>query len=179
MAIDWEEEDELEALIRRLSPRLEAILRRFRIPPQDSQDRIQNVTVQYIFKRSQIRNPDAWLVGALRRECLMYLRTARRSRMVAVDSPLLEVISEPLVPDAEREVMKAGLGGLIAKLPWKCQNLLRLKFVEGLNADEIAERTGYKRSSVDKVVRRCLSALKRKIDAAAIAIAKRRKRDKS
>lgn len=179
MAIDWEEEDELQALLRRQAPQLEAILRRFRIPPQDSHDRIQNVTVQFIFKRSQIRNPEAWLAGALRRECLMYLRTARRSRMVPMDAPLLDLISKPWQPDAEREVMKGRLGVWIAQLSWKCRKLLRLKFVDGLDADEIAARTGYKRSSVDKVVGRCVSALKKKIDAAAIAVAKRKKRDES
>lgn len=175
MAIDWrgENEDELEELLRRLKPRFAGILRRFRIPPQDAEDRVQNVLVQFVYKRSQIRNPAPWLLGALRRECLMYLRTCRRSRTVPVDTAILELLGEASMPDAERADLRRRLGKWIGKMSFKCRRLLRFRYLEELDAKEIARRTGFKPSSVDKVTRRCLQALERKISSAASAISKR------
>jgi RNA polymerase sigma factor (sigma-70 family) len=175
MAIDWEEkeEDDLEELLRRLKPSFAAILRRFRIPPQDSQDRTQNVLLHYLYKRSQVRNPAAWLRGALRRECLMYLRSCRRSRTVAVDAAILEFLGGSLVPDAERADLRRRLGKWFRKMSYKCRKLLRLRYFEELDAKETAQRTGFKPSSVDKVTRRCVEALARKIASVASAISTR------
>lgn len=179
MAIDWEEEEEdLEELLRRLKPSLDAILRRFRIPPQDAQDRIQNVLLHYLHKRSQIRNPGAWLRGALRRECLMYLRTCRRSRTVAVDEAIIEFLGGSWVPDPEGADLHRRLHRWIGKMSYKCRRLLLLRYFEGLDTEQTARRTGFKKSSVDKVTRRCVQALARKIASAASAISKRWKRRK-
>lgn len=176
MAIDWreEDEDELEELLRRLKPRFAGILRRFRIPPQDAEDRVQNVLVQFVYKRSQIRNPAPWLLGALRRECLMYLRTCRRSRTVAVDTAILEFLGGSQTPDAERTDLLRRLGKWLRTMSHKCRKLLRLRYFEESDAKETARRTGFKQSSVDKVTRRCVQALARKIASAASAISKRR-----
>ncbi len=173
MAIDWrgEDGDELTRLMR--LPRLGAILRRYRMLPEDAEDRLQNVMYQFVLKRSQIRNPEAWLCGALRRECLMYLRTCRRRRTVAVDPAILELLGGSWVPDAERADLRRRLGKWLQKMSHKCQKLLRLRYLEELDTKEVARRTGFKPSSVDKVTQRCAEALARKIATAASAISKR------
>lgn len=179
MTVDREEEDALEELLRRLKPRFQAILRRFRIPPQDAEDRIQNVMVHFLYKRSQIRNAEPWMIGALRQDCLMYLRTCRRSRTVAMDTTILEILGGSWVPDPVRGDLKRRLDRWLGKMSHKCRKLLRLRYIEELDARQTAERTGYKPSSVDKVTRRCVETLSRKIASSASAISKRGKRDDS
>jgi DNA-directed RNA polymerase specialized sigma24 family protein len=72
----------LAGLLRRMAPALEAILRRFRIPPEDAEDVVQQVLLQYVRKRRKIQTPEAWLPGAVRHECRMYWRRRCRLRPV-------------------------------------------------------------------------------------------------
>lgn len=176
MPFDDDGED-LGELLRRLQRRTDSIFGRFRIRPEDAEDLLQNVMMQFVMKESQIRNPPAWICRSLELECLMHLRTERRRIVRIVEDALIEVLAGGSMPDAERELMRRRLGRWISKLPWKCQNLIRLKFGEERDADEIAKLTGYKKSSVDKVIRRCIQALKKKIDAALRRIIKPGKRD--
>lgn len=177
MPDDWDEDDDLEELLRGLRRRFEAIFRRYRIRPEDAEDLLQNVMLQFVLKRPQVRNPPAWICQALTLECLMFLRTERRRIVQSVEDTLLEIFGGGDFPDPEREFLRKQLRRWIRKLPRNCQELIRLKYVENLSAKEIAERTGYKPSSVDKVTRRCVARLKRMFDAAANKLAERREKD--
>jgi RNA polymerase sigma factor (sigma-70 family) len=140
-----------------------AILRRWSIPPQDAEDLVQKAFMDFIQKRRRIANPRAWLHGALTNECRMYWRTRRRSRTVAVDTALLEVVAEETeMPAQERAVLRRNLKTWISKLDYRCRQLLKLRYKLGLEPREVAEATGYQPSSVDKVTRRCLESLARK-----------------
>lgn len=176
MSFDDDGED-LGELLRRLQRRFESIFRRFRIRPEDAEDLLQNVMMQFVVKESQIRNPPAWICRSLELECLMHLRTERRRIVRTVEDALIELLAGASMPDPERELMRRRLGRWIGALPWKCRNLIQLKFGQDLDAAEIAKRTGYKKSSVDKVIRRCIKALKKKIDAVLSRIIKPGKRD--
>lgn len=162
-------DEDLGELLRRLRPRLDAILWRYRIPPADAEDRIQDIMLQFIRKRPQIYNPEAWIKGALKRGCLMHLRSRRRDRTVPVDTGLLELLGGSSVPDEERADLRRRLRKWIRKLSPKCRRLLHDRYVKELRSGEVAERTGYKPSSVDKVTRRCVDALSRQIAKAARA----------
>jgi DNA-directed RNA polymerase specialized sigma24 family protein len=93
---------------------------------------------------------------------------------VAVDQALLDGLAGGAEPDAERAVLCSGLDRWVATLPRNCQELLRLRYRLGLDDREVAEETGYRPSSVDKVTRRCVDALARKMAGLA---ARRRKRE--
>jgi RNA polymerase sigma factor (sigma-70 family) len=177
MSDDRTGEEDFEALRKRMKRPLASLVRRMRVPVDDVEDVLQKVFMQYHLKRSQIQNPEAWFYGATRREGLMHLRTLGRRLTIATDESILELVSGGSTPDPERELMKGRLGEWIAALKPTCRKLLRLKYLEELEPDEIAERTGYKRSSLDKVIRRCLSALRRKIDTALGRTEKQGKRD--
>lgn len=160
---------DLAGLLRELRPRLRAILSSFRIPPQDSDDLLQNVCLQYLRKRKQIRDPSHWLPGALRNECRMYLRTQSRRFTVAVDDALLDLMGadgEPQTTAQEQAVLRRNLTRWIAQLDRRCRQILLLRYHLGHETREVAEATGYRPSSVDKVTRRCLDALGRKVVAA-------------
>ncbi|HLE83486.1 MAG TPA: sigma factor, partial [Thermoanaerobaculia bacterium] len=51
----------LEDLLKSLQRRLERILFRYQIPPEDSEDVLQEAVLTLIYKRSKIRDPEAWL----------------------------------------------------------------------------------------------------------------------
>jgi RNA polymerase sigma factor (sigma-70 family) len=156
------EEPDLAGLLRRVRPVLEAILRRQGIPPEDAEDLMQQALLQFLRKRSQIRAPETWLPGAVRNECLMYWRGRSRRRTVAVDQAVLDLVADDGV-EPEREVLRRGLGRWVAKLPWKCRSLLRMRYGLGLDVGDVAERMGYSPGSVDKVTRRCVEQLSRKM----------------
>lgn len=168
MSEDTETPRDLPGLLGELRPRLKAILSSFRIPPEDGEDLLQNVCLQYLRKRDRIRSPELWFPGAVRNECRMFLRTRSRRITVAVDDTLLDVMNdeESAAPPQERAVLRRNLSRWIAQLDRRCRSLLRLRYHLGHETREVAEATGYRPSSVDKVTRRCLDALGRKVIAA-------------
>ncbi len=159
-------EEDLSELLSRLWPRLRKVLSAFHVPPEDGDDLVQDTVMQFIRKRSQILNAERWLAGALRNQCRMYWRTRSRRRTVAVEQAVLDVMAGGAAPDAERIVLRRGLGRWIATLPRNCRELLRLRYGLGLEDREVAAETGYRPSSVDKVTRRCVQALSKKMAAA-------------
>ena len=160
-------EEGLERLLDEMAPRLAGVLSAFRIPAEDADDLLQNVLLQYLRKRAQVHDPKTWLPGALRNECRMYWRTRRRSFTTAVDGVLLDLMAEPAAtPAQELRVLRRNLGRFLAQLDWRCREILHLRYHLGHEAREVADEMGYRPSSIDKVTRRCLDALGRKLAAA-------------
>jgi RNA polymerase sigma factor (sigma-70 family) len=159
-------EADLADLLRRMWPRLQRILGAFHVPPEDADDLVQDIAMQFIRKRNQIRTPEQWFSGALRNQCRMYWRSRSRRITVAVDQAVLDARAGGAESDAERAALRRGLARWIATLPRKCRELLRLRYGLGLEDEEVAEKTGYRPSSVDKVTRRCVEALSKKLAAA-------------
>jgi len=166
--------DELPRLLRELREPFAAILGAFRIPAQDCEDVLQTVVLHYLHKRERIRCPEAWFRGALRNQCRMYWRSRQRAFVAAVDSGLLEVFAGSDQGDQERAVLRRNLARWIADLDWRCRSLLRLRYYLGYETREVASEMGYQPASVDKVTRRCLDVLGRKL---AVALPARRAAD--
>jgi RNA polymerase sigma factor (sigma-70 family) len=143
--------------------RLVAIVLKFGIPAQDAEDLVQQALLAYVSKADRIRDPDAWLAGAVRRECLQYLRSRQRRLYDAIDGALLEAIADPRPPEQERHQLLRDLGSAIGRTPDRCQRVLELRYGLGCENDEIAGRLGYQVSSVRKVATRCLAALCRQL----------------
>ena len=58
-------EPSLEEILERTTPRLKKVLSRYRIPPQDADELLQETFLILITKAGSIRNPDAWLLATL------------------------------------------------------------------------------------------------------------------
>jgi len=149
-------------------PRLKRLLSNWRIPPDDAEDLLQDVLIALVFRWNQIRDPESWLAGTLRRHCLMYWRRVRRQVYLSVDAETLERLSPSESPQQEREDLWADLDELIDQLPERCRQVLHLRFRLGLDAIEIARELGYQESSISKITNRCLTALSRKLAASRI-----------
>jgi RNA polymerase sigma factor (sigma-70 family) len=155
-------EGQSEAL-RRLLEAIEVpaarIFVRFGIPAHDAEDILQDSLLAYLLHREGVINPEAWLTGTLRNRCLLYWRSRRRQLWEAVDATLLDDLAAPLAPAQESSDVRQDLSHAIGRLPKRCRSLLQLRY--GLDCDgaEIAERLGYRPSSIRQITSRCLAAL--------------------
>ena len=159
----WES---LNSLIPKTQNKMERILCYYQIPPQDAEDLIQESVLTLLYKWEKIHSAEAWLLATLKRRCLMYWRS-RRSRLTdAVDTVILELLAEPTTPAQQQTEISHDLERALGTLPARCQNLLRLRYGLGYKPAEVADRLGYRVSSIRKVASRCLAALNRQLSAA-------------
>ena len=149
--------------LKRVEPKLKRTLATYRIPAEDAEDVLQQTLLALLYQWERVRDPECWLLGTLKRHCLMYWRTHRRKIYSAVDSTLLEWLSEPVSPSQERTDLLCDLESLIGRLPSRCRSLLQLRFRLGYEPPEVAERLGYRASSIGKITNRCLAALSREM----------------
>src|SRR5689334_24765159 len=94
-------EDSLEEFLQRVRPRLKALFARYSIPPQDTEDILQQALLALVYQRQVVRDPEAWLLGTLRNKCLLYWRDHRRKLYEAVDTAVLEQMEAPMPPAQE------------------------------------------------------------------------------
>ncbi len=157
--LDSRSEAAFEELIDKVRPRLRKILSRYRIPPQDADDLIQETFLILVTKWGSVSNPEAWVLATLANRCIIYWRKSRSRLWDLVDGVVLELLADVQPSLQEGIDLRVDLQALVANLPDRCRNLLRLRYQLGCSAAETAERTGYCRSSIRKVTRRCISAL--------------------
>ena len=78
-----------DEFLRRMEPRLKRLLGTYRIPPEDAEDVLQQTLLALLYQWDRVRDPECWLMGTLKRHCLMYWRNSRRRIYSAVDSTVL------------------------------------------------------------------------------------------
>lgn len=166
-------EPSLEEILDRMQPRLKRILARYRIPPQDAEDLLQETFLIMVSKWGSIRNPDAWLLATLSNRCIIYWRKHRSRLWDLVDTAILELLAEAEAPAQESSNLRFDLDSLLSALPDRCRSILRLRYGLGCSTAEAAERTGYCKSSIRKVTRRCLAALTQQLLGYGLPIAPR------
>ena len=163
-------ESSLESFLEKVQPRLKVLFAHYRIPPQDTEDILQQALLALIYHARRIRDPEAWLLGTLRNKCLLYWREQRRKLYDAVDAAVLELMAEPLEPGPGERGPPAGPGqrprAAAGALPVAA---LALRYRQGYEPPEVAERLGYSPASISKITTRCLAALTRHLVAAGSA----------
>jgi len=90
--------ESLNILLKNSRPRLERVLRNFEIPPEDAEDILQDAQLTLLYKWDKIRSPESWLIGTVKKKCIMYWRKRRGSLCDAVDTAILDLISVPQAP---------------------------------------------------------------------------------
>lgn len=157
------EQENVRDLLDRLKPKFRRILSRASIPPEDAEDLVQETVLGWIQKRRTVRDPEAWLLAGLKFKCMAYWRGRRRCLYRAVDQALLDVVCEPSSrPDEDLE-RSQDFKKLLAQISVRCRSLLDLRYKWGLRPPEVAQRLGYRRSSISNITRRCLTALTREL----------------
>lgn len=131
-----------EDLLVRVSPRLRAILARYRIPHPDGEDLLQDALVLMVRKGSALRDPEAYLVTTLRYRCLMFWRSHGRRRHEVMEEAVLEALAEPQPPGQEAAGLRHDLRRILADLPPRRRRLIRLRYGLGYTVREVAEHLG-------------------------------------
>jgi RNA polymerase sigma factor (sigma-70 family) len=152
----------LEEFLRSVRPRLKALFARYGIPPQDTEDILQQALLALVYQRQVVRDPEAWLLGTLRNKCLLYWRDHRRKLYEAVDAAVLELMAAPTPPAQEAADLRRDLASALEQLPERCRSLLSLRY-QGYEPTEVASRLGYSQASINKVTNRCLASLTRRL----------------
>lgn len=165
-------EASLESFLRRVRPRLKVLFARYRIPPQDTEDILQQALLALVYQQQGVRDPEAWLLGTLRNKCLLYWRERRRKLYEAVDDTVLECMAAPLAPAQEGADLRRDLESAIEHLPERCRALLSLRYRQGYEPPELAQRLGYSQASISKITTRCLGALTRYLISGGVYIKK-------
>ncbi|GAA0805627.1 RNA polymerase sigma factor [Spirilliplanes yamanashiensis] len=115
------DEDAWNELVRRFAGLVGHVIRRYRLPPADTQDVAQLVWLRLVEHLGQLREPAAlpgWLVTTTRHECERHLRTTGRSvavdplTMVRADIAGTEDIDAVLLATERRQVLLDGLAEL-------------------------------------------------------------------
>jgi len=153
------EPSSLEDFLKRVRPKLKSLFARYRVPPQDTEDILQQALLALIYRWNTVRDPEAWMMGTLRNKCLVYWRDRRRKLYDSVDASVLEWIAKPEAPQQERSDLWKDLQTLMARLPSRCRSMLWMRYRMGYDTPEIAERMGYSPNSISKVSARCLASL--------------------
>ncbi len=156
-------ESSLEGFLEQVRPRLKSLFAYYRIPPQDTEDILQQALLALIYRREGVRDPEAWLLGTVRNKCLLYWRERRRKLYDAVDAAVLEAMAAPVEPAQEGADLQRDLTNALERLPERCRSLLQLRYRQGYEPLEVAERLGYSPASISKVTTRCLAALTRSL----------------
>jgi RNA polymerase sigma factor (sigma-70 family) len=155
--------ESLNHLLKSTRPRLERVLRSFEVPPEDAEDILQDAQLTLLYKWDKIRSPENWLVGTVKKKCIMYWRKRRGSLCESVDSAILDLISTPQAPRQEKDELTYDLDRVLSRVSTRCRSLLRLRYGLGYGPAEVAEQMGYRSSSIRKVTNRCLAALTRQL----------------
>ena len=138
---------------------LAGILGRYRIPPEDRDDLVQEAYLALLRRRERIADPAAWLRGALRVACLRYRRALAYRRYEAVDAHLLDAFHDPTLPEVERRRLMAEVDAALGRLRGRCREVLRCRYGLGCDRFETAARLGCRPGSVGSLEKRCLAAL--------------------
>lgn len=159
-------EQVVESVLLKLRPRMEAILRHYGIPAQDAEDLIQEIFISFVRRYRSVQNPEAWLVSALKYQCLLYWRKRRKQLCEAVDASLLEILAAHDPPAVEHDDRVRDLEKFLRRIPPRCRKILKLRYGLGFTPKEVAGELGYRHSSVSNIVRRCVATLTAKLLAA-------------
>ncbi|MCU1347512.1 MAG: SigE family polymerase sigma factor [Acidobacteria bacterium] len=136
-------------------------VQRFRIPATDVRPIIHDVFVAYLRHREQIDDARLWLAEAVRNACRNYWRDRKPSEPLEVDM----VDTRRLVDEVAARI---DVARMLTSVTPECRRLLYLRYVEGLDPAEIAERCHIEVGNARIRVHRCLKSIR-----AALADAKR------
>lgn len=115
-----------------LEPEIERILARFRIPPDEAHEILDEVMLTLLTKRARIKNPQRWLARSLKSRCVLYWQERRRLVYRVVDSGIRSVLEAHETPEAEGEMLRRRLRSAIETIRPCCREVLSRRY--GLDA---------------------------------------------
>lgn len=134
-----------------------AVVRRFALSRNEAEDIVQECFVALLSSSGEIASPKGWLFRAAAN--LSFDRHLERQRTVQHD--FIDAVSEE---DSKYPDLRVILWQLTAALPPRRRAMLRMRYVEGWSAPEIAEFFGLKSGHVRQELYRTLVKLRRDLE---------------
>ena len=78
--------EDISQVLGRVRSALERVLGSYDIPPEDAEDVLQDTYLTLLYKWEKVQCPEAWLVGTLRKKCIMYWRKRRKRIIDGMDA---------------------------------------------------------------------------------------------
>jgi RNA polymerase sigma factor (sigma-70 family) len=124
--------------------------RRFRIPDEDVRNLVHEVFVSFIRHEPKIRDVRAWLIGAVWQASRRYRDKAAREEIADL-SELVDPSPLPEILNARADVALA-----FRHLGDRCREVIRLRFLEGLDFDELGALFSITPGSAKLRLARCM-----------------------
>ena len=159
-------EHEAQELLDNFRAQAHKLLARFRIPSQDAEDLLQDTLLLYLDCNPDVPCVESWLQGTLKNRCLVYWRERRRQLYRTMDLALLESLAEPTAPSQEHRIYLDEVISHLDELTGPCASLLKLRYQSDVKPSQLADRLGYGRRGIYKILERCVAALSRRLLAA-------------
>ena len=166
----WPAEAEGWEFIEAVRPKLRRVLESSGVPPQDSDDVLQQsflALARRWHRMDDVVSREAWLLGTLRRTISLHWRGRCRDRRLRRGLAQRVTASEP--PPQERQDAARDVETLTSGLAERDRQLLWLCFGLELKPREAAARLGCQPDSVRKLARRALGRARRRVGAAGAA----------
>ena len=162
-----DDEDLLVRLLIKERSKIVAYIRSIVFNHHLAEDVYQNVAVIVLRKRHLVEGDDKllnWVLGVARLEALTAMRKRRGSELV-FDEQLLDLLDSNWKQYVEREAtteveMRETLESCLKRLPKKSKNILRLRYMEGLTGEKLAEKLDMKLNTAYVTLSRVHKALK-------------------
>lgn len=160
-----------ETLLRDCVPFIVSIARRQGVPPDRTDDVVQEVLVTVHRARAtydRARSFEAWLRVIVERRAIDFLRQLRRRGAREVHAPLSYESHADETTDAsagiEHEERVRQIGGALAALPRRQREAVHYLMLEERSLDDTAAMTGRSKGSLKVSLHRALNALRARMD---------------
>ena len=132
---------------------------------EDAEDAVQELYLKLIKtpgKFSDIQNPAAYGITILRNICIDIIRRREKRKSEELHEYLIADTSSPDRAAAEKDKLRI-LIHEIDKLPQKQSIVLRMRAIEGLEYDEISQRTGLSQVNIRVLISIARKTLKKNL----------------
>jgi RNA polymerase sigma-70 factor (ECF subfamily) len=155
-----------DAALEAARPGLERLARRLVWDEEEARDLVQSSLLDALTRWSALQDPAAaqgWLRRIVVNRAMSHLRRRRLWRVLGV---LLQVDEEPVAESVEDDVARRAhlraLGTALVELPARQATAFSLRYLEGLQLDEVAQAMELERGTVRVHVQRAVKALRLK-----------------
>lgn len=130
---------------------------------EDAEDAVQELYLKLIKspgKFSEIQDPAAFGITILRNICIDTIRRREKRRSEELQEYMISDISSPDKATAEKDRLRT-LIQEIDRLPQKQSMVLKMRTIDGLEYDEIAQRTGLSQINIRVLISIARKTLKK------------------
>ncbi|MGQ9907658.1 MAG: RNA polymerase sigma factor [Candidatus Flexifilum sp.] len=142
---------------------------RSKVPPQDVEDVTQEIfiaVVRSLDSYEQRSRFNTWLYTIVNRQIADFYRRRQRSPRSVVELDDDGAKEIPVPADVEGTEQRVVLQRALQALPEHYQEIILLRFVDGLTFAEIAEQRGQSLEAVKSLYRRAIQAIRDRLDGA-------------